>query len=196
MKNLKIFDNFLEKKDFEFVHNHMMGFKFPWHMGTVYTTKRDIALCDELYNLQFCNWIYKDNSEFGPEYEIIRPIINDPRLKISSLVRVKANCTTRTEKIIEHAWHKDGYFRCNAAIFYVNSNDGYTKFKDGTKVESVANRLITFNTQDTHTGTTCTNERVRCVLNFNYYSATDEDLESLALTDTNSNNYANKIYGV
>ncbi len=196
MENLKIYDNFLEDRLFEPLYNDMMGFKFPWHMGTVYTIKRDIPLCDDLHNLQFCNWIYKNNSEFGPEYAIIKPIINDPRLKISSLVRVKANCTVRTEEIIEHGWHKDGYFKCNAAIFYVNSNDGYTKFKDGTKVESVANRLITFNTQDTHTGTTCTNERVRCVLNFNYYSATDEDLESLALTNTNSNNYSNKIYGV
>ena len=46
-----------------------------------------------------------------------------------------------------------------------------------------------------HTGTTCTNDRVRCVINFNYYSSTKEDLESLALTNTNSNNYANKVYG-
>ena len=196
MKNLKIFDNFLEKKDFEFVQHHMMSSQFPWHKGVVTNEERDIPLCDELDNIQFCNWIYKMNEPGGPEIKIVSSIINHPILAMTSLVRVKANMNIRTSEIIEHGWHRDGYFSCNAAIYYVNTNDGYTKFEDGTKVESVENRLITFNTQDTHTGTTCTNERVRCVLNFNYYSATDEDLESLALTDTNSNNYANKIYGV
>ena len=194
MENLKIYDNFLEQRHFENVSKDLMGFKFPWHMGTVYTIKRDTPLCDELHNLQFCNWIYKDNKAQGPEYEIIRPIIADPRLAISSLVRVKANATVRTEEIVEHGWHRDGYFSCNAAIFYVNSNDGYTKFKDGTKVESVANRLITFNTQDIHTGTTCTNDRVRCVLNFNYYSVKQSELDKLS--EEQDSSYTDRvIYG-
>ena len=30
------------------------------------------------------------------------------------------------------------------AIFSLNTCDGYTKFKDGTKVESVANRIVIF----------------------------------------------------
>ena len=131
----------------------MLGNKFPWHLGIVTNKKRDIPLCDELDNIQFCNWIYKSNEPGGPEIKIVEPILNHPILAMSSLVRVKANMTMRTNKLIEHGWHRDGYFSCNAAIYYVNNNDGYTKFEDGTKVESVENRLITFNTQDTHTGT-------------------------------------------
>ena len=195
MKNLKIFDNFLEKKDFEFVQHHMMGMAFPWHMGVVTNIKRDIPLCDELNNIQFCNWIYKGNEPSGPEVKIVNPIINHPILAMTSLVRVKANMTMRTDKLIEHGWHRDGYFNCNAAIYYVNTNDGYTKFEDGTKVESVANRLIIFNSQDTHTGTSCTNQKVRCVLNFNYYSATEDELTKLQ-KDNESSEYAeSKIYG-
>ena len=30
------------------------------------------------------------------------------------------------------------------SIFYVNTNNGYTKFEDGSIVESVANRMLIF----------------------------------------------------
>ena len=84
-------------------------------------------------------------------------------------MRVKANMNMRTPEIIEHGFHTDGTSSCTAAIYYVNTNDGYTAFEDGTKVESIANRLVVFNTQTKHTGTTCTNAKFRCVINFNYY---------------------------
>ena len=55
------------------------------------------------------------------------------------------------------------------AVFYVNTNNGYTIFESGEKVSSVENRMVIFDSNILHTGTTCTDERVRCVLNFNYY---------------------------
>ena len=51
----------------------------------------------------------------------------------------------------------------------MNTNDGYTEFEDGTKVESVANRLVTFPANLKHTGTSCTDEKTRIVINFNYF---------------------------
>jgi len=53
---------------------------------------------------------------------------------------------------------------------YVNTNNGYTKFEDGTKVESVANRLVTFPANMKHKGTSCTDEKIRVVINFNYFT--------------------------
>jgi hypothetical protein len=50
----------------------------------------------------------------------------------------------------------------------VNTNNGYTKFEDGTKVECVANRLLTFPTNIKHCGASCTDEKTRVVINFNY----------------------------
>ena len=55
------------------------------------------------------------------------------------------------------------------SIFYINTNNGYTKFENGEKVESVANRMVTFSTNLKHTGTSCTDERTRVVINFNYF---------------------------
>ena len=36
------------------------------------------------------------------------------------------------------------------SILYINTNDGYTKFEDGTIVESVENRLVTFDSRMKH----------------------------------------------
>ena len=43
-----------------------------------------------------------------------------------------------------------------------------TIFEDGKKVESVANRMLTFPANMKHTGTSCTDEKTRVVINFNY----------------------------
>jgi len=51
---------------------------------------------------------------------------------------------------------------------YVNSNNGYTKFENGQKIESIENRLITFNNNLKHNGTTSTNSQTRIVLNLCY----------------------------
>ena len=56
------------------------------------------------------------------------------------------------------------------AIYYVNSNDGYTKFETGEIVESVGNRLVIFDGRIKHCGSTHTNQKYRIVINFNYFS--------------------------
>ena len=53
-------------------------------------------------------------------------------------------------------------------IYYVNTNDGYTVFEDGTKIDSVANRICIFPYYLKHSGTTCTNANRRIALNINY----------------------------
>ena len=58
------------------------------------------------------------------------------------------------------------------SIFYINTNNGYTKFEDGTIVESVANRMLSFPANMKHCGTSCTDERRRIVINFNYFENT------------------------
>jgi len=90
------------------------------------------------------------------------------------LWRIKANLLTRTSNIIENEFHQDAgkheklSKQWTTAIFYMNTNNGYTEFEDGTKVESVANRIVIFPTNTKHRGTSCTDERTRVVINFNY----------------------------
>ena len=56
-----------------------------------------------------------------------------------------------------------------SAVFYLNSNNGYTLFEDGTKVESVAGRLLVFDPHMAHTGSSSTDTKNRVVINFNYF---------------------------
>ena len=94
---------------------------------------------------------------------------------VKVVLRVKANLRTRTTEIQPSSYHQDyadvfgdtkiPYY---SAIYYVNSNDGYTEFKTGEKIESVANRLLLFSGDQDHRGTSCTNAKQRIVINFNY----------------------------
>ena len=44
-----------------------------------------------------------------------------------------------------------------------------TLFANGQKVDSVKNRMVTFDNSLLHTGTPCTDKSVRVLLNFNYF---------------------------
>ena len=68
-----------------------------------------------------------------------------------------------------HGYHTDFPFECKTAIFYINSNNGLTLFKNGQIIESVENRMVIFNSQLEHTGTTSTDTKNRIVVNFNYF---------------------------
>ena len=54
------------------------------------------------------------------------------------------------------------------ATYYLNTNNGYTELKTGEKVESVENRMLVFDSNIEHQGVTCTDEKRRVLINFNY----------------------------
>ena len=56
----------------------------------------------------------------------------------------------------------------------MNTCDGYTSFENGGIVESVENRIVIFDSNKRHTGTSLTNDSRRIVININYFSAGDE----------------------
>ena len=99
----------------------------------------------------------------------MQPIIADPRMNVRAIQRIKANLNPRHHKIIKHGFHTDVDYECNTAIFYLNTNNGYTEFEDGNKVPSVANRMIIFPSTVRHSGTTCTDAKRRVLINFNYF---------------------------
>ena len=108
----------------------------------------------------------------SPQNELLFPIFFQ-KINPRGLLRVKTNLLMRTSEIIKHGFHcdypADTYAGLNTSIFYINSNDGYTEFEDGTKIESVSNRLVTFPHHMRHRGTTCTDKPFRLVINFNYF---------------------------
>ncbi len=78
---------------------------------------------------------------------------------------------------IETPLHIDVMFPGSlTAIFYMNTNNGYTYFEDGTKVESVENRLVVFPSYFSHAGATCTDEQRRVVININYITDAENSI--------------------
>lgn len=170
--NYKIIDNFLPLEDFNNLKEIMLATpRIPW-VYNPFVTLPDVG---NLYDFQFTHTFYRDGR---PTSELIG--IMDPILRIlnpSALVRIKANLQTRTSEIYTHEYHYDHeHFDGKIAIFYVNTNNGCTIFGDGTKIESIENRMVIFDGNIFHTGTTCTDQKVRCVINFMFYQWTNSTL--------------------
>ena len=82
----------------------------------------------------------------------------------------KTELLDRDTKILHehHPMHSDYKFTHSGAILSLNTCDGYTKLKDGTKIDSVANRILFFDAGEKHCSTTTTNTFARFNININY----------------------------
>jgi len=173
---VKIEDNFLDQNVFGELQTLMMGVEIYWHY------RPTIDYQDDVNKFQFIHIFYGNGAQSSPFCEKLNPILEI--IKPVSLWRIKANLLTKTPNIVENEFHHDidsfddenrktifpeKLKQWTTSIFYVNTNDGYTKFEDDTKVESVANRLVSFPANLKHAGTSCTDEKTRVVVNFNYF---------------------------
>lgn len=166
---MQIFDNFLPHAEWQQLHDTLTSDTFPWMMGDA--VRQGTETVPDKYNWQMYHLFYYNPNIISEAM----PILNDlyTKLRVGTFMKAKANVNFVTSEIIEHGLHTDIEPQSlgeamTTAIYYVNSNDGYTLFEDGTKVESVANRLVKFPCNTKHTGTSCTDQRYRMVINLNY----------------------------
>lgn len=171
---IKVFDNLLHKQESNFLLNSLISDIFPWHYGGKVVSTKDSS-CDKLDNFQFFNMIYDNMKPNSLDiFNLVTPILDKAILRIVSLIRIKANLLPRRDKIIKHGFHTDVLYPCTTGIYYANSCNGYTEFEDGTIVESVQNRFVTFPSTMRHTGTTCTDAKTRVVINFNFFDLSEK----------------------
>jgi hypothetical protein len=168
----KIIDNVLSKPVADKIsHDLLCDRRFPWYyLDTVVSNQISPG---NMNNYQFVHIFYNQYNITGL-YSVIAPIVD--YLNPEAIVRIKANLNPKTEVRHTFEYHTDLGGKSNdrkTAIYYVNSNDGVTILEDGTEIESIANRLVIFDQKTFHTGTTCTNQKVRCVINFNYIEWND-----------------------
>jgi hypothetical protein len=167
---MKIIDNFLPQDFFNDLQNLLFDDKFPWYFSNISVYEGDDSP-------MFVHIVYMDMEPVSSLWEQIKStLIEKLQLKRNqSILRIKINATPRTSSIEETGLHYDiisdrdqSVRPHNVAIIYLNSNDGYTIFEDGTKVESVENRCVIFPGSLKHAGTSCTDTQLRMVLNINY----------------------------
>ena len=188
-KDCFVYDDFISDKDFKALATALLDNKhqvpYRWDYSPEVVGEQDV-MCDELDHYQLSNTMYfmhakeywdKDkNKGKRPEayktshFPLLFPIFDNPKLKFGVPMRVKANLNLRTKEIVRHGFHCDNPLpMAHTAIFYMNDCNGYTEFeKTGDKVYSKANRLCVFPTQTRHSGTTCTDQKRRVVININF----------------------------
>ena len=161
---IKVIDNFLDEEEFKSIQSFMMGGEFRWFYSEGRVTNDDGLFC--MIHMFF-------QPEVGSNSEHINIWNNFMRkIEATKCYRIKANMTLKSSSQIadDTEWHIDDQGDAlKTAVFYINTNDGYTEFKNGVRVNSVANRVCIFDSNLKHSGTTHSEgDTQRIVVNFNY----------------------------
>ena len=160
---MKIINNFLSKEEFLTVRDNLVfnpGFPFFLHRG--------ITKPGDSNNDWFgAHVVYDQGVPTSDVYEEIGNIFF-PYFEMRSLLRIKINFYPHTHSVIEHASHVDYDFSHTAAIFSLNTCNGYTKIGNDAIVDSVENRIVFFDGSNQHRSTTTSNQSGRFNISFNY----------------------------
>ncbi|HAT64174.1 MAG TPA: hypothetical protein DCS66_06170 [Flavobacteriaceae bacterium] len=163
---IKIISPYLPKKDFEDLQKLIMWNKsFPFYLN------KNIAEKDEQisYPHSFCgtHGVYQEDTPRSTHYSYFSEMFR-PHLKWISLLRIKVNFYPGTSTLFEHGPHTDYPFPHKGAVLALNTCNGFTRIKNRT-IKSVANQMILFDPSTPHNSTTCTDEKGRWTINFNYF---------------------------
>lgn len=160
-------DDFLPTADWQAIHDLATGNRDRGSLP--YFIANDVAHVDRDPQLDyyFIHLFYIDHTVNSEQYYALEPLIS--RIQPRALIRVKANLYPSTATVRSHEPHVDYDFEHRAALYMVNTCDGYTTMSDGTRIESVANRLVTFDPQTLHSSSTTSDSAYRVTINFNYF---------------------------
>lgn len=162
---MQVIDNFLPDEDFKKIQDKIFNSQhFPWfyNSGIAYPTDEEV-----LYDFQFVHTFYSLNYGKSTEISHLAPLLK--KINPKTIYRIKANLGPVTPTNMQTGWHTDfDDINCTTAVFYLNTNNGYTIFENGEKVESIENRLVMFDSRLVHAAVSCTDKNARCVINLNF----------------------------
>jgi len=165
-----IVDDFLVKEEFVALRNIMTRHDFPWcYNPTVVRTPKPLLLNPGY----FIHMIYDNGMLCSSFYNPLGYLLS--QLDIMILTRIRANLNPRLPEPYIFDFHidaedmgKDISAKWTTSIFYINTNNGYTELETGEKIESIANRLVSFPLSTRHRIVTQTDEQARMLINFGY----------------------------
>ena len=168
---MKVIDDFLGYKEFQRLRSEIMSPVFDWNFVPMSDSIKEDP---NKFSGQFVHLAYSNCVPRTTFFNNLMPVLS--RLDATTLNRIKVNLQPRTEEPVEGMFHSDlggdmdieTRKTWTTSVYYINTNNGYTEFEDGTKVESVENRMVKFSSDTLHRGVTCTDEQTRVVINFNY----------------------------
>ena len=168
----KIIENYLGKEENDKMKEAMLDRRFPWSINAK-TGRPDLdGFGVSPHDNQVCHYFVDKNTVTSQHLNVIQKLTN--KFNARAIHRIKANCELGRDKAWESRFHYDQEYKdklpmhqVTNAIYYLNTNNGYTEFKDGTKVESVCDRLLIFPNNLLHRGVSQTDCMYRIVINFN-----------------------------
>ena len=155
---MEVIDNFLPEEQFKMLRNILVSSYFPWY----YIDRQSYTSTENSF--QFFHNFYREGDSPSEYYSIIQPCLEKLKGKLS---RAKAVLTPKSESSRCSGYHID-YKDMKTSTYYINTNNGWTEFEDGGKVESVANRMLIFDSNLVLAGFSCTDQKTRILINFNY----------------------------
>ncbi len=157
---MNIYKNFIDKNYSNKIYKTLLNVNFPWYyiLHQVPTNKKNTSFMGHTFVL--------DGKINSSEMSLIEPILY--KLKAKKIYNVRANLCLKRPSYC--SWHVDKFtnnLKHKTAIYYVNSNNGYTEFKN-KKIKCEKNKIVIFDADKKHRAIGQTDKDARVVINFNY----------------------------
>ena len=165
---MKTIDNFLLPNVFESTFREITSPNFAWFYQASQTKNKGQK--DDPY---FSHLFYSDNQPRSGYYDnIMKPLLFSLD-NVKSLMFARANLYVKKHEPYMSCYHTDdadgeNKYNHKTAIFYINTNNGYTEFERGEKVDSVQNKIVIFDASLKHRAVSQTDQDRRILININY----------------------------
>jgi hypothetical protein len=163
----QVVDQAIDSASFEALRSAVEQPLFPWEHSAILKGEFPHISADDNRQDVHGLFLWHQGKVFrSPYLPLVAPLI--AQFEPCRLIKAKLNRTRSRDRHIEYGLHVDTH-RSGAltVVFYLNDNNGYTLFEDGSRVMSRANRMVVFNASTRHTGASCTDAPHRLVLNLN-----------------------------
>ena len=150
--------NFLHKDELEPFNKLLLDNNFAWY----YRPDSETGVKDGPY---FIHTFFRDGSVNSEYFSLLEPVLF--KIKLKNLIHARANLYLKKDKQVKSGFHID-FPNMKTTIVYLNTNNGYTEFEDKTKIKSINNSAVTFNSNLKHRAVYHTDKDYRLILNINY----------------------------
>lgn len=163
-EKIKIIDNYLPEKIMLDLENFLLSNNFPY-----YYVENIVLGFEKSDSFMFVHHLIENQQESSTVGNSITDMIMN-NVPHKNILRSKINFYLNTNHLQLHDFHLDNPNDkdIKIAIFYINTNDGFTEFEDKSIVNSVRNRLVLFSGNLKHRSTNTTNKKYRINININY----------------------------
>ena len=170
-RDVVVLDNFLAEDEFKELQDLIvLNPDFPLYFQKEVNNEGDT--CESTYwNWYQVHTVMKEETIYSKHFDMFKKLFINRFQQLNiyrALMRIKINMYPYSHVIHEHAKHKDYPWKHKGALFSLNTCDGFTRLYDGTKIPSVANRIMFFDASREHNSTTTTNTSARYNINFNF----------------------------